>query len=88
MRARKKRGRRRGREGEREEGVAGCGKQGLGAVWLVTRAEREREREAGDGERSRVFLHGAVLRGFEEDLPLERSERPLFMMRDSSKPLA
>lgn len=87
MRVREKRGRRQEREGEREEGVAGCGKQGLGAVWLVTRAEREREREAGDGE-SRVFLHGAVLRGFEEDLPLERSEGPLFMMRDSSKPLA
>jgi len=41
VRAREKRG----REGEREEGVVGCGKQGLGAVWLVTRAERERERE-------------------------------------------
>lgn len=51
MRAREKRGRRRGREGEREEGVAGCGKQGLGAVWLVTRAEREREREKQEMER-------------------------------------
>lgn len=68
----------------------GCssGKQGLGAVWLVTRAEREREREVGDGERCGVFLLCAVLRGFEEDLAPERSERSLFMTHHSPEPLA
>ncbi|CAM4676653.1 unnamed protein product [Leuciscus chuanchicus] len=53
------------------------------------RKEREKAREGGRmrGGGSRLWKAGAGS-CLAEDLPLERSERPLFMMRDSSKPLA